>query len=187
MLTHEELDVQANLVFLYYKDLASAQDFYANTLGLEMVVDYGFAKLFRISQTTYVGLIDEQRGMHKSTEPKTVTLSFVTEEIDEWYTYLIEKGVKMRGEVGDAARHPTRGFVAYDQKDISWSLNDFSIFPKTRNSSCECLNTNRFILHVTPNRRGQKILESRRTSSGCIIGILLQHKYFTRMFWASSC
>ena len=60
MLTHEDLNVQANLVFFYYKDLASAQDFYANTLGLEMVLDYGFAKLFRISQTTYVGLVDER-------------------------------------------------------------------------------------------------------------------------------
>jgi catechol 2,3-dioxygenase-like lactoylglutathione lyase family enzyme len=110
----EDLNVQANLVFLYYKDLASARDFYANTLGLEMVLDYGFAKLFRISKTTYVGLVDEQKGMHKTTEPKTVTLSFVTEEIDEWYTYLMGKGVEMRGELRDATRHPTRGFVAFD-------------------------------------------------------------------------
>jgi catechol 2,3-dioxygenase-like lactoylglutathione lyase family enzyme len=110
----EDLNVQANLLFLYYKDLTLAQEFYANTLGLEMVLDYGFAKLFRISETTYVGLVDEQKGMHKASEPKTVTLSFVTEEIDEWYTYLKNKGVEIRGEVGDATRHPTRGFVAYD-------------------------------------------------------------------------
>lgn len=114
MVSVEALNVQANLIFLYYKDLASAQNFYADTLGLEMVLDYGFAKLFRISETTYVGLVDEQKGMHKTTEPKTVTLSFVTQEIDEWYTYLKEKGVEMRGELGDAKRHPTRGFVAYD-------------------------------------------------------------------------
>jgi catechol 2,3-dioxygenase-like lactoylglutathione lyase family enzyme len=113
-ISSKDLNVQANLVFLYYKDLSSARDFYANTLGLEMVLDYGFAKLFRISKTTYVGLVDEQKGMHKTTEPKTVTLSFVTEEIDEWYTYLMDKGVEMRGEVGDATRHPTRGFVAFD-------------------------------------------------------------------------
>jgi catechol 2,3-dioxygenase-like lactoylglutathione lyase family enzyme len=114
MVSVEDLNVQANLVFLYYEDLATAQDFYANILGLEMVLDYGFAKLFRVSMTTYVGLVDEQRGMHRTTEPKTVTLSFVTNEIDEWYTYLKEKGVEMRGKLGDAKRHPTRGFVAYD-------------------------------------------------------------------------
>lgn len=114
MMSLEDLNIQANLDFLYYKDLASAQDFYAKTLGLEMVLDYGFAKLFRISKTAYVGLVDERRGMHKASEPKTVTLSFVTEEIHEWYAYLQEKGVEMRGELGNATRHPTRGFVAYD-------------------------------------------------------------------------
>jgi hypothetical protein len=62
----EDLNVQANLVFLYYKDLASAQDFYENTLGLEMVLDYGFAKLFRISLTTYVGLVNDFSIFHKT-------------------------------------------------------------------------------------------------------------------------
>lgn len=114
MVSIEDLNVQANLVFLYYEDLASAEDFYKNTLGLEMVLDYGFAKLFHISETTYVGLVDEKKGMHRATEPKAVTLSFVTEEIDEWYEYLKDRGVKMRGELSDATRHPTRGFVAYD-------------------------------------------------------------------------
>ena len=94
MVSIQDLNVQANLVFLYYEDLASAEEFYKNTLGLEMVLDYGFAKLFRISQTTYVGLVDEKKGMHRATEPKTVTLSFVTEQIDEWYMYLMEKGVE---------------------------------------------------------------------------------------------
>jgi catechol 2,3-dioxygenase-like lactoylglutathione lyase family enzyme len=124
----DSLDVQANLVFFYYKDLAAAQDFYENTLGFEMVLDYGFAKLFRISLTTYVGLVDELKGMHKATEPKTVTLSFVTEEIDAWYTYLKDKGVEMRGELGNATRHPTRGFVAYDPEGYFLEFERFLDF-----------------------------------------------------------
>jgi len=36
------------------------------------------------------------------------------QDIDGWYRYLKSKGVPMRGEVKDATRHPTRGFVAYD-------------------------------------------------------------------------
>jgi len=128
MMSIEDLNVKANLVFLYYKDLASAQNFYENTLGLEMVLDYGFAKLFRISKTTYVGLVDEQKGMHSAAEPKTVTLSFVTEEIDDWYTYLKDKGVEMRGELGDATRHPTRGFVAYDPEGYFLEFERFLDF-----------------------------------------------------------
>lgn len=61
-----------------------------------------------------VGLVDEAQGLHRASETKAVTLSFVVQDIDGWYRYLTSKGVPMRGEVKDATRHPTRGFVAYD-------------------------------------------------------------------------
>lgn len=112
--TMSQLKIQANLVFLYYPDLDAAELFYTSLLGLEKVLDYGFARICRISQTTYIGLVDETKGMHDPGEPKTVTLALVTDEIDGWYDYLVEQGVEMRGPLGDAARHPTRGFVAYD-------------------------------------------------------------------------
>jgi predicted enzyme related to lactoylglutathione lyase len=108
------LPIQGNLVFFYYKDLGEAEKFYSELLGLKKVLDYGFAKIFHISRSTFIGLVDETKGMHKASEPKTVTLSFVTKEIDAWYQYLKSKGVKMRGAIKNASRHPTRGFVAYD-------------------------------------------------------------------------
>jgi len=118
------------LVFFYYKDLDAAQRFYEDILGLEMVLDYGFAKLFLISQTSYIGLVDVQKGMHSADEPKTVTLSFVTEEIDEWHDYLVEKGVEIRGPVKDATRHPTRGFVAYDPEGYFLEFEHFLDHPQ---------------------------------------------------------
>lgn len=118
-------NIQANLVFLYYKDLNRAQDFYQNILGLNLAADYGFAKLFQISPTSFIGLVDEQEGAHKSTDPKTVTLAFVTEEVDEWYNYLLDRGVKIRGPVGNATRHPTRGFVAYDPEGYFLEFETF--------------------------------------------------------------
>jgi len=110
----EDLGIQANMVFFYYPDLGEAEQFYAEVLGFKKVLDYGFAKILRISRTSFIGLVDETKGMHSPDEPKTVTLSFVTDEIDGWYRYLQEQGVKMRGELGDATRHPTCGFVVYD-------------------------------------------------------------------------
>jgi predicted enzyme related to lactoylglutathione lyase len=125
-----DLNIQANLVFFYYQDLEAAHRFYDEVIGLEMVLDYGFAKLFRISQSSYIGLVDAQKGMHSADEPKTVTLSFVTEEIDEWYEYLVEKGVDMRGPVKDATRHPTRGFVAYDPEGYFLEFERFLEHPQ---------------------------------------------------------
>lgn len=108
------LGVQANIVWLYYRDVPAAQRFYGEVLGLPLMVDQGFAKVYQVSPTSFVGLVDETKGLHRTSETKPVTLSFVTEQIDEWYQYLIGRGVKIRNPLADATRHPTRGFVALD-------------------------------------------------------------------------
>jgi predicted enzyme related to lactoylglutathione lyase len=110
----KRLRVQANIVFFYYRDLAAVQKFYEDVLGLKLIVDQGFSKIYQISRTSFVGLVDEKHGMHSAAETKAVTLSFVTEEIDQWYRYLLSRGVKMHSPIKNSIRHPTRGFVAFD-------------------------------------------------------------------------
>ena len=126
----QDLNINANLVFLYYSDLPGAQHFYEDILGLERVLDYGFASIHRISETSYVGLVDENEGMHKASEPKTVTLAFVTDEVDGWYDYLRSQGVEMKGPVRDATRHPTRGFVAFDPEGYYLEFERFLDHPQ---------------------------------------------------------
>ena len=121
----ETLNIKASNVFLYYENLSRAQEFYEEILGLKRVLDYGFATIHQISPTTNVSLVDETRGMHKTTQPKTVTLSFITEEIDAWYQFLIGKDVQMHHPLGNATRHPTRGFVAYDTEGYFLEFETF--------------------------------------------------------------
>lgn len=119
------LGVDATLVFLYYEDPERAQDFYAEVLGLELVVEQAFTHIYQISPTSFVGLVDEERGMHRASEAKAVTLSFITDEVDEWYEYLVSRGVPMRGPVRDSANHPTRNFVAYDPEGYFLEFETF--------------------------------------------------------------
>lgn len=132
MTLSRNLDIKANHVFLYYKNLAKGQEFYEETLGLKCVLDYGFASIHQISPTSYIGLVDETSGIHKATEPKTVTLSFITEEIDAWYQYLTGKDVPMHHPLRNATRHPTRGFVAYDPEGY---FLEFETFLQSEQSS----------------------------------------------------
>ncbi len=125
MISSDNLNINATHLFLYYTDLAGAQKFYEETLELKRVLDYGFATIHQISPTSYIGLVDEARGMHKTNQPKTVTLSFITEEIDQWYQYLNDKGLKMHRSLSDATRHPTRGFVAYDPEGYFLEFETF--------------------------------------------------------------
>ena len=48
----------------------------------------------------------------------------------KWYAHLVSKGVKMRGPVGDATRHPTRGFVAYDPEGYFLEFERFLDHPQ---------------------------------------------------------
>ncbi len=98
------LDIQANITFFYYKDLAGAAGFYENLLGLQLVLDYGFARAYRVSRSSFLCLVDETEGMHKTTEPKAVTLSFISPEVDGWYHYLKAKGVKMHSPLRSSTR-----------------------------------------------------------------------------------
>ena len=108
------LGLEANITFLYYRDIPRAQRFYEDVLGLTLTVDQGYSKIYQVSPTSFVGLVDESKGLHRASEAKAVTLSFATEQVDAWYAYLTARGVPMKHPLENGSRHPTRGFVALD-------------------------------------------------------------------------
>jgi catechol 2,3-dioxygenase-like lactoylglutathione lyase family enzyme len=122
--------ISANLLFFYYADLAGAQRFYEDILGIERVLDYGFASIHRVGPTSFLGLVDGGSGMHSPDEPKTVTLSFITGEVDGWYAHLEGRGIRMHRPLGDATRHPTRGFVALDPEGYFLEFETFLDHPQ---------------------------------------------------------
>jgi hypothetical protein len=108
------LGFKATVLWFYYKDMDGIQRFYEDTLGFDLIVDQGWAKIYPIGPTGYFGLVDESRGMHQFTEEKAVTLSILTDDIDGWYDYVSEQpNVEMRSEaIHDADNY--RAFIAYD-------------------------------------------------------------------------
>jgi catechol 2,3-dioxygenase-like lactoylglutathione lyase family enzyme len=126
----EVLNIQANLVFFYYPDLEEAEKFYGNLLGFEKVLDYGFARIFQLSSSAFIGLVDETKGMHDPSEPKSVTLSFVTNEIDQWFRYLSDERVPMHRPLSESSRIPIKGFVALDPAGYFLEFETFAEHPQ---------------------------------------------------------
>lgn len=108
------LGFKATVVWFYYKDMEGIQRFYEETMGFDLIVDQGWAKIYPIGPTGYFGLVDESRGMHNFTEEKAVTLSIFTDDIDGWYGYVSQQpNVEMRSEeIHDSDNY--RAFIAYD-------------------------------------------------------------------------
>lgn len=120
----EGLGFKSTVIWFYYKDMDGVQRFYEEVMGFDLIVDQGWAKVYRVGPTGYFGLVDETLGMHNYTETKGVTLSLITEDIDGWFNYLNARDdVEMRHEaVVDEA--PYRAFVAYDPEGyfLEWDI-----------------------------------------------------------------
>ena len=124
--TVETPDIQATNAFYYYADLDAAWAFYTDVLGLETVADYGFAKILQVAEASFLTLVDAERGMHTAEEPKSVTLAFVTDEVEGWWEYLSAAGVPMRADFDLIEGRPHDGFVAIDPEGYYLEFERFN-------------------------------------------------------------
>ena len=122
--TMADFGIKATNLFLYYKDLSSAGAFYTNTLGMELVADYGMALILRMTTDSYLILVDATKGMHTADEPKTVALALLTEQLEEWYDYLNTKNVKIKYKYKQGPAHD--GFVAIDPEGYLLEFERFN-------------------------------------------------------------
>jgi catechol 2,3-dioxygenase-like lactoylglutathione lyase family enzyme len=126
----DDFGIRAHNVFLYYKDLEKATKFYSKTLGLEVVADYVFAKIIRVSADSYIILVDAEKGMHTAQEPKTVAIALLTDNLKEWYSYLKEQNVEIKYEYKPKQNNAHDGFVAVDPEGYLLEFEMFKQHPE---------------------------------------------------------
>ncbi|MEP7344987.1 MAG: VOC family protein, partial [Gemmatimonadaceae bacterium] len=130
----EGLGFKATITWLYYKDLPRLQTFYEEVLGLDQVVDQGWAKVYQVSHSGFIGLVDERRGMNRSTEKKAVNVSFIIDDLDGWFAYVRKHGsFVLRGtEVSSDTEKRYRAFVGYDPEGYYMEFDTFYEHPLNR-------------------------------------------------------
>jgi catechol 2,3-dioxygenase-like lactoylglutathione lyase family enzyme len=128
--TMADFGIQAGNVFLYYRDLEKATAFYTQTLGLELVADYGMATILRVAERAFLVLVDAAEGMHSAEEPKTVALALLTDQLPEWYAYLQEKDVPIKYEYKPRTGNAHDGFVAIDPEGYLLEFETFKQHPE---------------------------------------------------------
>jgi len=126
MKTDSNRDIVASNAFFYYRDLAAAERFYREILGLKTVADYGFAKILRLAETSYLTLVDAKFGLHSADEPKTVAIALITDQLEEWHQYLTLQKVPMRSRFNPVQGSPHHGFVAYDPEGYFLEFERFN-------------------------------------------------------------
>ena len=105
---------QLAITFLYYRDLTGAMAFYEEVLGLELAIDQGWSKIYRICPGAHVGLVDENRGMNKWRAEKCVQLCIRVQDVDSWYTYAQKRDLNNLSELCENDQLGIRAFVFDD-------------------------------------------------------------------------
>lgn len=88
-MSHPAIDQQ--VTFIYTRDLEQTANFYQEILNLPLALDQGSCRIFRVSQTAFLGCCYSETAPGT---PEGIILTLVTREVDEWYQYLQKKGVQ---------------------------------------------------------------------------------------------
>jgi len=107
-------DLSAAITFFYYDKLAPAARFYEDLLGLELVEDQGWARLYRVSKRAFLGIVDAAKGYHPVRRENSVMLTLVTGDVDEWYTLLSRAGAEIETSITVHDDIGVKGFFLRD-------------------------------------------------------------------------
>lgn len=109
-----EGDPLLTVTFLYYRDLPRAMAFYEHVLGVELAIDQGWSKIYRLGGTAHVGLVDETRGSHRAADPKPVQICLRVSDVDAWHAWAASCSVTGLSAPKDSPSLGIRAFVFND-------------------------------------------------------------------------
>ena len=84
----------AAITFCYVPDLDAASGFYADLLGLPLVLDQGGCRIYRVAGGGYLGFCDRP----VDPQPDSVLLTLVTDDVEGWHDRLVSAGVTVDQE-----------------------------------------------------------------------------------------
>ena len=107
--------------------MLALQNFYEDVMGLELAADQGWTKIYRATDSGYIGLVDERRGMNNYADEKAVTVSFFMNDLQGWFEY-VKKHRPFELRNGQLNRGPGgryRAFVGYGPEKYFLEFDEF--------------------------------------------------------------
>ncbi|MFC1879632.1 VOC family protein [Chloroflexota bacterium] len=129
----DQLGIRATVLWLYFHDLEGIQQFYEELLGVQLLVDQGWAKVYQVAGGAFLGLVDGEKGLHQVSKQKGVTVSFFTTDVDGWF----KRASTCRGfeqSTPDVTHESgrVRLFVGYDPQGYFLEWDTFLDLPENK-------------------------------------------------------
>jgi catechol 2,3-dioxygenase-like lactoylglutathione lyase family enzyme len=85
-------NIHQQVTFLSTNDLKKTAQFYEQVLGLDLILDQGACRIYRICGDGFLGFCEREEF---SPDSSGVIYTFVTPEVDQWYQFLMEKNIEV--------------------------------------------------------------------------------------------
>lgn len=87
--------LEQQITFLYTRDLTASKHFYEDKLGFKLWLDQGSCRIYSVCGHAYLGLCQQEiTSVPSSQNQSNIIFTLVTQQVDEWYEYLKERGVE---------------------------------------------------------------------------------------------
>jgi len=117
----------AGITFLTYEDMEAGDHFYREVLGLPLIEDQGWAKVYRIHGASHVGIVEARRGPVERPVGSGTLLSLVVEDVDAWYERLKdEPSIEILGEPAMVFDIPVYSFFLTDPAGYRIEIQAFT-------------------------------------------------------------
>ena len=117
--------VVAQITFLYYRQMEPVARFYEELVGLELVEDQGWAKIYRVHGSAYLGIVAGERGFHRPRDENAVLMTLVVSDAAHWFARLRDAGVAMLSELEDREEIGIRCFFLKDPGGYTLEIQQF--------------------------------------------------------------
>lgn len=112
----------SNITFLYYNDFEYGSKFIEEVFKLTLVMDQGWAKVYQINETAFLGIVD----LSKKTEYKGNTLvSFNTRNVIKEYERVSKLGVSKLTDIKHFKEIPLKSFFFKDAEGHDFEIQQF--------------------------------------------------------------
>jgi predicted enzyme related to lactoylglutathione lyase len=118
-------DVHSQITFLYYDELDPIDRFYRETLGLELVEDQGWAKIYATGRDAFLGIVRGDQGFHRPQEKNAVLVTLVVDDVRAWYNHLQAEGANLLTAVKEVEGIQVRGFFLEDPGGYTLEIQQF--------------------------------------------------------------
>lgn len=118
----------SHITFCYTDNLARTAEWYETVLGLELAVDQGKCRIYHVTGHSFLGFCERSAV---GIDHDDVILTFVTDDVDEWYERLRDAGAIVVGAPEENELYGIYHFFARDLNGYRIEIQRF-LSPEAR-------------------------------------------------------